>query len=133
MQCSTINRCNGQSSSNIDFFLISRKNTPQSYLSNILSQCKQDHPQIFSRHDPVLATLLIPSSDDTKRSEKYSHTFTDFIQPRVVWDGDDLDEYQTNAADVLTEFESFFPTPEFIPLKCHLYSDLLVKTYQTFK
>ena len=29
---------------------------------------------------------------------------------------------------LLQECEAFFPTPEFIPLKCQLYSDLLVRT-----
>ena len=58
--------------------------------------------------------------------------FTDFIQPRVIWDEADLENYQSVAAEVLSEFESFFQNPEFIPLKCQLYPDLLVKTAEIF-
>ena len=45
----------------------------------------------------------------------------------MIWDKDNLCEYQNKAAEVLTHYESFCPAPEFIPLKCQLYSDLLVQ------
>ena len=59
--------------------------------------------------------------------EKYSHTYTDFNQAWVVWDKERVGDYQDLTAKVLSEYEAYFPTPEFVPLKCQLYSDLLVK------
>ena len=36
--------------------------------------------------------------------------------------------YQDTVAKVLTEYENIFPLPEHIPLKCELYSSLIVKS-----
>ena len=122
----TFHHSNGLSSSNIDFFLISERSADNLY--NISSQCNQDHPQNFSSHDPVSATLRVPCADlGGNRAEKYGHTYTDFTQPRVLWSQSNLCQYQDAAAKILSDFEAFLPTPEFIPLKCQLYSDLLVK------
>ena len=126
----TFHHSNGISSSNIDCFLISRKSSTK--IKNISLQCNQDHPQNLSSHDPVLGELTIPCADSGSRQEKYTHTYTDFSPSKVVWDEDNLSNYQDAAARVLTEFESFFQAPEYIPLKCQLYSDLLVKSAELF-
>ena len=122
----TFHHNNGLSNSNIDFFLISNKNSTK--LINIFSQCNQQHLENFSSHDPVLSTLLVACSGKTKSESYYSHTYTEFTRSRVVWDEANIDNYQTVAAQILQEYESFLPTPEFIPLKCQLYSELLVKS-----
>ena len=51
----------------------------------------------------------------------------DFNKSKLIWDEENIKKYQAAAAKVLLEYQSLFPTPEFIPLKCQLYSDLLVK------
>ena len=122
----TFHHNNGHSNSNIDFFLISNKSSPK--LINIFSQCNQQHLENFSSHDPVLSTLLVACSGKTKSENYYSDTYTEFTRSRVIWDEANIDNYQTVAAQILQEYESFLPTPEFIPLKCQLYSELLVKS-----
>ena len=88
----------------------------------------QEHPQNLSSHDPIIANFLVPSAAQAPRQEKYSHTYSDFTNLRVRWNEENLAEYQITAAKVPSESEAFFHSPEFIPLKCQLYSDLLVKT-----
>ena len=124
----TFHHVNGLSSSNIDYFLISTacNNSPQ--LKNISMQCNQEHPENLSSHDPVTATLGVPCTEQACRQENFSHTYSDFNQSRVIWKDENIGDYQRLAGKTLTEYESFFPTPEFIPLKCQLYSDLLVKS-----
>ena len=39
--------------------------------------------------------------------------------------------YQKKAASFLTSAESFFNDPEFIPLKCELFSNLLVQSAES--
>ena len=118
------------SSSNIDCYLLSRKSA--TILKNVSLQCNQENPQNLSSHDPVLGMLAVPCADSGSRQEKYSHTYTEFSIAKVIWDEDNLGKYQHAAASVLTEFESFFPTSEYIPLKCQLYSDLLVRSAKLF-
>ena len=124
----TFHHSNGTSSSNIDFFLLSRKHAHK--LSNIVSQCNQEHPENFSCHDPIFATMQVscPSPLQDSKVEKYSHTYSEFKHSRVIWNESNLDEYQSTAAGVLLKYEALFPTSEFIPLKCQLYSELLVKS-----
>ena len=122
---STFHHSNGASSSNIDYYLISKNST--ACISKIFSKCTQDHPQNLSCHDPVIATLSIPSSEKRNKSSRYSHTFSEFKQPRVVWPQEPSPVYQHLADKALTEYEQYFPTSEFLPLKCQLYSELLVK------
>ena len=121
----TFHHSNGTSSSNIDMFLISRNR--KSKLSNISLQCNQEHPENFSSHDPVMATLSVPSHEITVRKEKYSHTYSEFTKSRVIWNENNLDTYQRTAGQILSEYEQLFREPDFIPLKCQLYSELLVK------
>ena len=121
----TFHHSNGTSESNIDYFLITKSSSTR--LNSIFSQCNLDYPQNFSSHDPVFTTVTVPSSDQSTKKEKYSHTYSAFAPSRVVWTEDNLSEYQRTAAKVLSEFEEFLPAPELIPLKCKLYSELLVK------
>ena len=58
----------------------------------------------------------------------YTHTYTRFEQAKIIWNEENVQDYQHLAGQVLADFEEFFPTPEFIPLKCQLYSDLLVRS-----
>ena len=112
----TFHHSNGISTSNIDCFLVSQRSSTN--LRNISLQCNQENPQNLSSHDPVLGMLAVPCADSGSRQEKYSHTYTEFSIAKVMWDEDNLEKYQHAAASVLTEFESFFPTSEYIPLKC---------------
>ena len=121
----TFHHSNGQSSSNIDCFLISREG--RANITNIFLQCNQDYPQNLSCHDPVLGGLKVRGGVPDSNIEKYSHTYTDFSNHKIIWKKDDLEKYHKEAGDILAVFETYFPTPEFIPLKCQLYSDLLVK------
>ena len=122
----TFHHSNGVSSSNIDFFLISENITAS--ITDIVSQCNLRHPQNFSCHDPLSASLCVLSPEIPKRKEQYTHTYTKFEQARIIWNEEKIKDYQKLAGQVLADFEAFFPTPEFTPLKCQLYSDLLVKS-----
>jgi hypothetical protein len=51
---------------------------------------------------------------------------------KLIWDENNLDEYQAATSKVLSEYESLFKTPEFIPFKWQLYWDQLVKTAEIF-
>ena len=122
----TFHHSNGLSSSNIDYFLISQKHALK--LSNIGIECNQEHSENFSSHEPVSANLQVVCPDQSTNQEKYTHTYTDFEQPRIIWDEKYLESYQNISDKVLQDYESLFNSPEFIPLKCQLYSDLLVKS-----
>ena len=121
----TFHHTNGHSTSNIDYFLISFRRRAE--LRTVTIHCKQDFPQNLSGHDPVLSTLVIPSAIQECRQNKYIDTYTAFTQTRVVWNPETIPIYQAMAAQFLTECDSYFPSSDFIPLKCQLYSDLLVK------
>ena len=122
----TYHHFNGVSSSNIDFFLISCAHSNK--LGNIVSQCTQDNPGNFSCHDPIVASLQTSFPAQEKKTALFSHTYSNFEQPRVIWNKERLCDYQNIAAKALSYFEAFFPTKEFIPLKCELYSSLLVRS-----
>ena len=123
----TFHHHNGSSESNIDYFLISKK-----YASKITKEysiCTLNTPESLSSHDPVVAALLVPPGAQLSTDAgKYSHTFSNFNQQKVIWDTTNLDLYQQTAAKVLSEYESIFPLLEHIPLKCELYFNLFVKS-----
>ena len=123
--CPTFHHSNGTSHSNIDYFLITQSST--TCLRNIFSLCTQEHPQNLSSHDPILASLHLPCSEQANKKEKYVHSYSKFEQTRVIWPEGHCQEYQDLAEKALAEYEQYFPTSEFLPLKCQLYSDLLVK------
>ena len=122
----TFHHPNGSSSSCIDYFLITTKSG--SMIENITLECNQEHPQNLSSHDPVIAILTVPSTNQTPKQELYEHTYSDFKQSKIIWSVDKIPEYQALANKVLSEYETLFPSPDCIPLKCQLYSELLVKT-----
>ena len=121
----TFHHNNGISTSSIDYFLVSQCQDIK--LQDITIQCNQDFPQNLSSIDPDLCSLVTPSTEQAPKHEKYSHTYTDFKKSCLVWNKDNLPKYQAMAGKLLSECDSYFPTPEFIPLKCQLYSDLLVR------
>ena len=122
----TFHHHNGTSESNIDCYLISKV-----YVSKLtvpVSLCTLNTPENLSSHDPVTATLQLPASQPSKCTADYSDTFTDFKQQRVVWDNANLENYQHTAATALAEYENMFPLLEHIPLKCELFSRILVQS-----
>ena len=121
----TFHHNNGTSSSNIDYFLVSCNQTAT--LKPVSVQCKEDYPENLSSHDPVLTTLVIPRDTQVCLQEKYADTYTAFTQTRIVWKAEDIPTYQALAAKFLSECEAFFSSSDFLPLKCQLYSELLVK------
>ena len=54
-------------------------------------------------------------------------SYTDFNQQKVVWDVANLNQYQATTDMVLSEYDYRFPLLEHIPLKCELFSRLLVR------
>ena len=121
----TFHHNNGCSSSNIDYYLISSMQDTK--LQAVSVQCNKDYPANLSSHDPVLCTLITPRTRQPCTVERFSHSYTDFRQAKLRWEEDRIPKYQALAGKLLSECESYFPSPEFIPLKCQLYSDLLVK------
>ena len=122
----TFHHHNGTSESNIDYFLISEDYS--SKLSRIFSLCTLHTPDNLSSHDPVTALLQLPVRNTAAPTVDYSHTYTDFAQQRIVWDISNLQSYQDTAATALAEYEQIFNLPEHIPLKCELYSSILVRS-----
>ena len=122
----TFHHCNGVSSSNIDLFLISHKHA--SHLTQIALECSEENPENFSSHDPVFAKLILPSSGKTSKQDRFIQTYTPFRPTKILWDKTNLENYQKIAEEALQKYENIFNSPEYIPLKCQLYSDLLVKS-----
>ena len=120
----TFHHHNG-SSSCIDYFLITTKSACM--IDSISLQCNQEYPQNLSSHDPVIAALLVPSTAQTCKQGLYEHTYSDFEQRKIVWDIDRVPEYQALANKALSEYDALFAPLDCIPLKCKLYSELLVK------
>ena len=50
----------------------------------------------------------------------------------MIWDQTKLEPYQESAGRALTEYDDIFPSPVYIPLKCELFSALLVKAADLF-
>ena len=122
----TFHHHNGTSESNIDFFLISEEYSAK--LTNPTALCTLNTPDNLSAHDPVKALLQIPDTATNPPGADYSDNYTDFNQQKVIWETDKLEKYQHIAAMALTEYDTMFPLPEHIPLKCELFSNLLVRS-----
>ena len=123
----TFHHHNGLSESNIDCFMISK--TFSEHLKNPTLLCTQNTPENLSAHDSLLTTLEVPDHHNDEVTEvDYSKTYTKFDQQKVVWDSTKLDLYQLTAGKFLLDCENMFPLPEHIPLKCELFSQLLVKS-----
>ena len=121
----TFHHHNGSSESNIDYFLISAASS--SSISNASTVCSRDNPENLSSHDPVIASLHIPERGYDP-DINYSHTYTDFTHQRIVWDSSRLPIYQSLSASALAEYEEEFKDPEYTPLKCELFSRILVRS-----
>ena len=121
----TFHHHNGVSASNIDCFLISKSISSQ--LSDPRYFCVLDTPENLSSHDPVSVSLCIPTHPPSTEDINFTHTYTDIHQQRITWDADTMDKYQHTAAKALLQYEKMFPLPEHIPLKCELYSSILVR------
>lgn len=81
----------------------------------------------LSSHDVVHSTLKVPKKSLDKENENlFSHTYKPFEQKRIIWDLDNTKAYETASNKILRDMEDTFDTPECIPLKCELYSNLLV-------
>ena len=93
-------------------------------LGNILVECTLDNPLNFSSHDLLLTVLSIPAAK--AQDSKYSETYEDFYIDKVLWKSSDISKYQEYAGSLLSKAESSFPDAECIPMKCELYSTLLV-------
>ena len=121
----TFHHHNGMSESNIDTFLISKKLSPR--MLNLLAHCTLDTPDNLSSHDPVSASLRLSACQTLNDNTDYSHTYTDFTRKKIIWNPDKLSKYQELAATALIKYEAMFPLLDHIPLKCELYSRLLVR------
>ena len=122
----TFHHYNGSSESNIDYFLVS--NSLVSELQSLTSLCTLNTPENLSSHYPVQAIFHVPCTDQTTTESLYSNTYTKFTPQKVIWDTTNLETYQKLAATALTEYDTMFPLLEHIPLKCELFSRILVKS-----
>ena len=120
----TFHHRNLVSSSNIDRFLVTTNIAEK--IGNVQVECTMDSPMNFSAHDVLLSVLSIPSTPPV--TSTYSGTYEEYRRSKVDWSGSDNNTYQDYADSILVLAESWFPDPEFIPLKCELYSRLLVNS-----
>ena len=117
----TFHHNNGISHSYIDLFAAS-----SSLDIGVTSQlCTLEDPLNASSHDPIMTTVRIVQEESHK--SKYSDTYTEFIRKKVVWDDSKLLEYQTLAAQSLSDALSYWGSPESLPLLSALLSSLLVR------
>ena len=120
----TFHHRNLLSSSNIDRFLATT-NIAEKF-GNVQVECTLDSPLNFSSHDVLISVLSIPSAPPV--ASIHSKTYDEYKRSKVVWNKSDISIYQDYADSILALAESWFPGPELIPLKCELYSHLLVKS-----
>ena len=111
--------------SNIDRFLITKDLVE--YLGNVSVDCTLDSPMNFSSHDLLLCVLSLPSNQP-EHTSTYSNTYDEYKRTKILWHDSDTGTYQEYSDSLLALAESWFPDPVFIPLKCELYSHLLVKS-----
>ena len=112
---------NGTSESCIDLFLFSTAATFN--IRNISTLCTLDNPLNFSAHDVVAASIEILKIDEPKETAEFSGTYSKFNQKRIIWDTKKMNDYQSMSSDFLSKCNEMFPNPEFIPLKCSMYSN----------
>ena len=56
------------------------------------------------------------------------HAYNEFKQNRIIWYEDQIKTYQEFSGTLLYKCKAAFPDPEFIPLKCNLFLELLVRS-----
>ena len=122
---STFHHPNGTSESCIDFFLITAKSKMKT--TNLLSLCTLDNPLNFSSHDPIFASIEIPMNKTIEKPSLFAETYSNFEQLKIKWNPEKIPTYEKLVEEFLTKCDSTFPNHEYIPLKCSLYSDLMVK------
>ena len=118
----TFHHHNGTSNSFIDSILTSSNLKP----SRISQLCTLDNPLNLSSHDVLSLSLSVPLPQTP--ASKYEHTYKKFNRKRVVWREENLAEYQELSSSALSDALEFWDAPEFIPLLCSLFSNLLVKS-----
>ena len=120
---STFHHNNSISESNIDTFLISQNLLE--FMDQVTVKCTLDEPLNFSCHDLLQSCLALPLMSSEQRST-HSDTYSDYNRVKVLWEKSDTSKYQVLAGSFLSQAESYFDSPEYIPLKCNMYSNLLV-------
>ena len=124
-QIPTFHHNNAVSSSNIDRFLVTR--TLAENLGPIQVECTLETPMNFSCHDLLLSVLAICSAHSAQES-RYSETYEEYNRAKVAWNQSDIEQYQEYTDTILSLAESTFSDPQLFPIKCELYSHLLVNS-----
>lgn len=119
----TFHHHNGRATSCIDYFLVSNVQ----HIGRIMTVCTKDQPLNLSTHDIVHSTLKTNFPIQEKGGQ-YVDTYSDFIRRKIIWDEEKRIQYDEQTSDMLRKAETIFDSPEFIPLKCELYSNLMVKS-----
>ena len=117
----TFHHHNGSSESSIDVILYSK----QLKLGDLVQLCTLEHSLNLSSHDVLTTNLSIPFTANPK--SKYEHTYCKINRKKVIWNEEHIPAYQTLAAKALSDASEFWDSPEYIPLLCSLFSNLLVK------
>ena len=121
----TFHHNNGTSEANLDYYLVSKQHFSLFAEPTIL--CTLNHPLNLSAHDVISSSLNVARDSFSGANENvFTHTFTPYEVKHIVWDGGDTTPYRDATDIALKHMEEVFNEPEFIPLKCELYSRLLV-------
>ena len=122
----TFHHNNMTAESNIDMFLVSEDLLGN--ISEVVTSCTLDNPINLSGHDLVQSSLTMYHPTRMNMEESvYANTYTEYERTRIQWDGSDIRQYQGMSDILLSKAEAFFQNSEHLPLKCKLYSKLLVK------
>ena len=121
----TFHHNNGTSETNLDYYLVSKQHF--SLFAEPTIVCTLNHPLNLSAHDVIPSSLNVARDSFSGANENvFTHTFTPYEVKHIVWDGGDTTPYRDATDIALKHMEEVFNEPEFIPLKCELYSRLLV-------
>ena len=128
----TFHHNNSLSESNVDYFLVSKQYS--SLASNITKICTLNQPMNLSSHDGVECFMKVAYKQFNEDTNQFCNTYSDCQPKYVIWDLENVAAYEAASDEPLTEMESIFDTPEWIPLECELYSRLIVRcAEQTLK
>ena len=120
-QLPTFHHNNGTSESAIDYFVSSSSLS----LGQLGQLCTLDSPLNLSSHDPIFTSVYIEDTPDNHPS-KFSESYSNFKQERIIWEKDMIPQYQTLAGQALTYAMSTWDMPESTPLLISMISSLLV-------
>ena len=118
----TFHHHNGSSDSFIDMILCSKGILP----SHVQQLCTLEDATNLSSHDVLTATLSIPLPRHTEGN--HSNSYSSFKRRKVVWNEEGLPKYQAFSHKALSDALDFWDSPEYIPLLCSLFSNLLVRS-----